>query len=146
MYYSVNSYRFITQKYGFSKISKKHILTVALQNTQKSASNDFKKTFPTYFFMNFLQHFSNRPYPNVKIILAYFDIIKTIQNFLPLRVLDALLALLRVLPALNLSDSLDFSDESPCIYAKLRTPFLMNSVVSSQFPTSSKRKFNLTIN
>ena len=58
-------------KYMFSKTSKKQILTVALQITQKSASKDFIKTFSS-------QHFSNRPYPNVKIILAYFYIIKAI--------------------------------------------------------------------
>ena len=46
--------------------------------TQKSTSKDFIKTFPIYFARVFLQHFSNRPYPNVKIILAYFYIIETI--------------------------------------------------------------------
>ena len=39
---------------------------------QKSASKGFAKTFPTYFFNEFFSAFSNRPYPNVKIIIAYF--------------------------------------------------------------------------
>ena len=60
---------------------------------------------------------------NVKIILAYLYIIKTIQNLLPLRVSDAFLAFLRVLLALNLSHSLDFSKESPRVYVKFRIPF-----------------------
>ena len=41
-------------------------------------SKDFIKTFPTYFPEIFFQHFSNTPYSNVNIILAYFCIIKTI--------------------------------------------------------------------
>ena len=45
---------------------------------QKSASKDFIKTFANYFSQIFLQHFSNGPYPNVKLILAYFYIIETI--------------------------------------------------------------------
>ena len=46
--------------------------------TQRSTSKDFIKTYPTYLLRTLLQHFSNRPYPNTKIILAYFYIIKTI--------------------------------------------------------------------
>ena len=37
--------------------------------------------------------------------------------------MDAFLALLRVLVALNVSRSLDFSNESPCLYVKLRITF-----------------------
>ena len=36
------------------------------------------KIFPTYFSRIFTQNFSNRPYPNVKAILAYFYVVKTI--------------------------------------------------------------------
>ena len=46
--------------------------------TQKEASKDFKKTFPIYFSRIVLQHFSNRPYPNVKVILADLYTIKII--------------------------------------------------------------------
>ena len=70
MYYLVNGYRFITQKYVFSKTSKKHILKVASQNYAKISF----KTFPTYF----MQYFRNRPYLKLKRILAYFYIIKAI--------------------------------------------------------------------
>ena len=42
------------------------------KTTQKSASKDFIKTFPTSFLRISLQHFSIRPYLNVKIIIAYF--------------------------------------------------------------------------
>ena len=66
-------------KFVSSKKSKNQILTVAFKIAQKSASKDFIKAFPTYFLRNFLlQHFSNRPYLNAKIILAHFYIIKTI--------------------------------------------------------------------
>ena len=68
-------------KYVFSKTFKKIIFTVTLQHykiTQKSTPKNFIKTFPTYFFTNFFQHLSNRPYPNVKIIPAYFYTIKFI--------------------------------------------------------------------
>ena len=49
-----------------SKTSKKQNLTVSLQNYAKTI---FKRLLKTNL---------NRPYPNVKIILAYFCIIKTI--------------------------------------------------------------------
>ena len=65
-------------KYVFSKKSKNQILTVALQNYAKVSFKRLYKNL-SYLFFNefFLQHFSNRPYLNVKIILAYFYIIKT---------------------------------------------------------------------
>ena len=67
-------------KYVFSKTSKNQILTVASQNYAKiSLIKRLCKTFPTYFSLIFLQNFSNRNYPNVKIILAYFNINKTIK-------------------------------------------------------------------
>ena len=101
MYYLVNGYRFITQKKHLKnherdvKHLKKQILTVALQNYEKSVSQDFIKPFLIILSRIFLQHFSNKPYPNVKIILGYFYIIKTIQNLPPLRVLDFFVTLLR---------------------------------------------------
>ena len=51
MYYLVNGYRFITQKIDTE------ILTVTLENYAKSASKDFIKTYPAYFFMNFFATF-----------------------------------------------------------------------------------------
>ena len=45
------------------------------QIMQKLASKCFIKFFLTYFQRIFSQNFSNRPYPNFKIILAYFYII-----------------------------------------------------------------------
>ena len=45
--------------------------------TQKKASKDFMKTFPIYFSGIILQQFSNRPHPNVKVILADLYTIKT---------------------------------------------------------------------
>ena len=36
------------------------------------------KNFFYLLFREFLKHFSNKPYPNVKIILVYFYMIKTI--------------------------------------------------------------------
>ena len=60
----------------FSKTSKIKFWRLHYKIMQKSASKDFIKTFPTYFSWTFLQHFSNRPSPNVEIILAYFYIIK----------------------------------------------------------------------
>ena len=59
---------------------------------------------------------------------------------------------------LNLSDYLDFSNKSPCLYAKFMSPFLLHLiyftfshsftkiVVSSQFLTLFDLKFNLTTN
>ena len=38
--------------------------------THKSALKDYIRTSPTYFSRMFLLLFSNRPYPNVKIIVA----------------------------------------------------------------------------
>ena len=64
------------------KICVQQILTFALQNYAKIS---FKRLYKSlynlsylFFFTNFSQNFSNRPYPTVKIILAYFYIIKTI--------------------------------------------------------------------
>ena len=42
-------------KYVFSKTSEKQILMVLYKITQKSASKDFIKTFPSYFFTIFFQ-------------------------------------------------------------------------------------------
>ena len=89
-----------------------------------SASKDFIKTFPTYFAQIYLQHFSNRPYSNVKIFLAYLYIIEIVWNSLPLQVFNTFLALLRVLLALNFLSFLDCSNKSPCLYAVLRILFL----------------------
>ena len=58
----------------FSKTFKKQILTVSLRNNAKISSKRLYK----YHFYLFLQHFSNKPYSNVKIIIAYFYIIKPI--------------------------------------------------------------------
>ena len=63
-------------KYVFSKTSKEHILTIVLQSYAKISFKRLYKNLPTYLI--FLQHFSNRPYPNVKLILAYFYVSKTI--------------------------------------------------------------------
>ena len=133
----VNSYRFITppppsppsplqKRKKYLKIhekdaicSRKHLKCkfwwLRYKITQKSASKDFIWIFPTYFSQIFLQHFSNRLYPNVKIVLAYFYIIKT--------TLRVLLTRFILYISLKLSDSLDFSNKSPCSYAKLRTSF-----------------------
>ena len=66
-------------KYLFSKTSKKQILTVALENNTKISVKRLYKSLSCDFLHDFFsQHFSNRPYPNNKIILVYFFIIKTI--------------------------------------------------------------------
>ena len=129
MYYLVNGYRFIHPE-KWMQLTAKHLkrkfLRLRHKITQKSASKDFIKTSAYFLFIfsqKFLQHFWNRPYPNVKIVLAYFCIIKTILIIEPRWVLDAFLTLLRVLLALNLSRSLDFSNESPCLYPKSRILF-----------------------
>ena len=63
MYYLVNGYRFITQKKHLKnhemdvKHLKKQILTVALQNYEKSVSQDFIKTFLNYFVTNIFATF-----------------------------------------------------------------------------------------
>ena len=59
----------------FSKTSKKRISTVALQNYTKIS---FIRLIKNLSYLMFSQQFSNRPYPSVKTILAYFHIIKTI--------------------------------------------------------------------
>ena len=82
-----------------------------------------------------MQHFSNRPYPNFKVILAYLYIIKRIKNLLQLRVLDAFLALLQDLLAINLSGSLDISNKNPFYTSNQGLLFL-------QFLMSSELKFN----
>ena len=64
-------------KYVLNKTFKKQILTVVLP--KKSASKAFIKTFPNYFSLIFLEHFSNRLDPNVKIIMAYFYILKLLK-------------------------------------------------------------------
>ena len=61
-----------------AKHLKSRFLTVALQNYTKINFKRLLETCPTYFTRTFLQRFSNRPYPNVKIILAYF----CLQNYL----------------------------------------------------------------
>ena len=65
-------------KYVFSKTAKKQIFPVALQNYPKIRFKRLYKKFLFIFSRIFLQHFSNRLYSNVKIILVYFYIIKTI--------------------------------------------------------------------
>ena len=77
--------------------------------------------------------------------------------------MDTFLTLLRLLLvpfflyiSLNLSCNLDFSNKSPCLYAKLKirfflhsilfSRFLTNIVLSLQFLTSSRLTFNHTIN
>ena len=112
-------------KYVFRAHLKSKFWRLHFKITQKSALKNFIdiKTFPTYFFTIFLQHHSNRPYPNVKMILTNFYIIKTIWSSLSLRVLDTLLTLLRVLLVINLFGCLDFFNKSPCLYVKLRIPF-----------------------
>ena len=62
----------------FSKTSKKQILMFALQNYANISFKRLYKNLSYLFFQEFLQHFSNGPYPNVKIILLYFYVIKTI--------------------------------------------------------------------
>ena len=75
----VDGYRCITQKVDAAKICVQQILTIALTNYAKiSFKRLYKNLSYLFFFMNFFRHFPNRPYPNVKIILAYFYIIKTI--------------------------------------------------------------------
>ena len=49
---------------------KSKIWQLCSKITQKSASKDLTKSSPTYFSRTFLQHFLNRPSPNIKIILA----------------------------------------------------------------------------
>ena len=67
-------------KHVFRKTSKKQILTAALLNLQKSASKDFIKAFPTYFSRMFLLRFPKRIYRNVKTVLTYFYMFKTIYK------------------------------------------------------------------
>ena len=64
-----------------AKHLKSKYLCLRYKIMQKAATKDFTKTFPTYFSRLFLQQFSNRPYLNVKIILAYFWITETIYKF-----------------------------------------------------------------
>ena len=54
-------------KYVFSVVSKKQIFDGCVT---KLCKNQLQKTFPNYFSRIFSQHFSSRPYSNVKIILA----------------------------------------------------------------------------
>ena len=96
---------------------------------QKWTSKGLIKTFLTYFFTNFLQNIWNRPYPDVKIIPH----------------LDTFIRFSRVLLALDLSGSLDFSSEDLCLYAKLSIPFF-NKCNFFQTLRSRKLKVNLTIN
>ena len=60
------------------KICVQQILTVALQNYAKISFKRLYKSLYNYSYLFFFTNFSNRPYPTVKIILAYFYIIKTI--------------------------------------------------------------------
>ena len=53
-------------------------LMVTLQNYAKISFKRLYKNLSFLFFTIFLQHFSNKPYPDVKIVLACFYIIKTI--------------------------------------------------------------------
>ena len=56
-----------------AKICVQQILTVSLQNyTKISFKMLYKNLSYLYFSRFFLQHVSNRLYPNVKIILAQF--------------------------------------------------------------------------
>ena len=98
----------------------KNIILFEIKSVLKT-SKHFIKTFLAYFFIIFLQHFSNRPYSK-----------------------SLILVLLWVLHAENLSSSLDFSNESLCIYAKLKTLCNKCSCFLTIF-TPSKRKFYLTI-
>ena len=118
------------------------------QIMQKLASKGFIKFFLTYFQRIFSQNFSNRPYPNFKIILAYFYIIQIIYHSLPLRVLDTFLTFLRVLLAVNLLGCLDFSNKSCFLCAKLKIPFynepvLLGSIQTSENNKNFRRKVNL---
>ena len=123
-------------------------MTVALQNYIKmSFKRLYKKLF--YLFLNsFSQHFSNRSYRNIKIILAYFYIIEfnTYLNKPATFIFHTFLKLLRVLLAVNMLGSLDFSNESPCLYPKLRITFFNKRSFSLKFFTSFKLRFNLIIN
>ena len=65
-------------KYMFNKIPKKQILMAGLQNYAKMSFKRLYKNFSYLFFSIFLNMLSNSSYPNFKIILAYFYIIKTI--------------------------------------------------------------------
>ena len=59
--------------------SAKHLKSIFFTKFCKNQQQKtLEKPFLLIFLQIFLQHFSNRPYPNVKIILAYFSIIKTI--------------------------------------------------------------------
>ena len=73
MYYLVNGYRFITQK----KL-KIHEIDTDKICVLKNQFQETIKTYPTFFQQMSSQHVLSRPYPNVKIILAYFYIMKTI--------------------------------------------------------------------
>ena len=57
----------------FSKKTKNQILTVALQIYAKVS---FRRLYGNLSYL--FQHLSNKPYPNVKIILAYLYITKII--------------------------------------------------------------------
>ena len=127
MYYLVNGYRFITQKNECVQqdIWEANFSGCVTKLRKKSAAKNTIKIFPAYFFHEFIcDIFQTDPIQTLKIMLAYFSIIKTIKNLLPLRVLDAFLALLRVL----------------LVYA----PNWTKNVVSLQFLTSFELKFNLT--
>ena len=64
------------RKYVLSKI-----LTVALQNYGKNQlENTLLKPFLINFSRIFSQHFSNRPYLNVKIILAFSTSLKLFKT------------------------------------------------------------------
>ena len=60
--------KWMQMNYVFSKTFKKQIFD--------SCVAKLYKTLLLFFSRNFSQHFSNRPYLNVKIIPAYFCIIK----------------------------------------------------------------------
>ena len=62
----------------FTKHLKSKFQHLRYKITYKLAAKDFIKIFPTCIFKNFLQHFPNRFYPSVKIILLNLYVIKTI--------------------------------------------------------------------
>ena len=69
----VNAYIFITQKIDVTKICAWQILMVPLQSYAKISFKRLLKSLSYLFYPWIpLQNFSSRPYPNVKIILAFF--------------------------------------------------------------------------
>ena len=134
-------------KYVFRAHLKSKFWRLHFKITQKSALKNFIdiKTFPTYFFTIFLQHHSNRPYPNVKMILANFYIIKTLK-FIITSGFGYFTHTFTSFTCYKLVRLFGFFQIKVLVYTSNWGFLSFTKVVSLQFLTSSELKCNVTIN